>query len=125
MAEEAARVVAVPHGVVLADRDAARPRVLGPAAGTRVMTSVFGSALAILFELNSSKNGTPFESRRTPYGREFTVGDSTSLMLPSGAFGSSVPMKLPACTVKNSRPSAQERDRVRIAAPSGSASCTR
>src|SRR6476659_5649532 len=47
----------------------------------------------------------PFESRRTPYGREFTVGDSTSLMLPVGALGSSVPMKFPACTVKNSRPS--------------------
>src|ERR1051325_8102819 len=69
------------------------------------MISVLGSALPILFELNSSKYGTPFESRRTPYGREFTVGDSTSLMLPVGDFGSSVPMKLPPCTVKNRRPS--------------------
>src|SRR5262249_56039825 len=74
-------------------------------SGYSVMTSVFGSALAILFELNSSKYGTPFESSRTPYGREFTVGDSTSLIAPFGAFGSSVPMKLPAWTVKNSRPS--------------------
>src|SRR5260221_7990245 len=74
-------------------------------SGYSRMTSVAGSALAILFELNSSKNGVPFESRRTPYGRELTVGDSTSLMAPFGAFGSRVPMKLPACTVKKIRPS--------------------
>ena len=80
-----------------------RASLLG--SGYSVMTSVFGSALAILFELNSSKNGTPFDVRRTPYGRELTVGDSTSLIAPSGAFGSSVPMKLPPCTVKNRRPS--------------------
>ena len=61
VAQEAARVIAVPDRVVLADRDAARPRVLVRQRYS-VMTSVFGSALAILFELNSSKNGTPFES---------------------------------------------------------------
>jgi len=80
-----------------------RASLLG--SGYSVMMSVFGSALAILFELNSSKNGTPFDVSLTPYGRELTVGDSTSLMAPSGAFGSNVPMKLPACTVKNNRPS--------------------
>src|SRR5262249_9914500 len=68
-------------------------------------TIVFGSALPILFELNSSKYGTPFESTRTPYGREFTVGDSTSLIAPSGLLGSRTPTKFPACTVKKRRPS--------------------
>src|SRR5207248_149760 len=52
-----------------------------------------------------SKTRVPRQSPRTPYGRELTVGDSTSLIAPSGAFGSSVPTKLPPCTVKNSRPS--------------------
>src|SRR4030095_1085571 len=60
---------------------------------------------AILLELNSSKNGTPFDVRRTPYGREFAVGDSTSLIAPSGDFGSRTPQKLPAWTVKKMRPS--------------------
>src|SRR5262245_16495230 len=82
-----------------------RGRDAGSGRGYSVMTSVFGSALAILLELNSSKNGTPFEVSRTPYGREFAVGDSTSLIAPSGVFGSSTPMKFPACTVKKMRPS--------------------
>src|SRR6266508_153041 len=82
-----------------------RGRAAALGNGYSVMISVLGSALPILFELNSSKYGTPFESSRTPYGRELTVGDSTSLMAPSGAFGSSVPMKLPPWTVKKIRPS--------------------
>src|SRR5438034_3693633 len=68
-------------------------------------TSVFGSALPILFELNSSKYGTPFESRRTPYGRALMVGDSISLIAPSGLLGSRTPTKFPAWTVKKRRPS--------------------
>src|SRR5215510_11177333 len=82
-----------------------RGRAFGSGSVNSVITSVCGSARPILLLLNSSKYGMPFESRRTPYGREFAVGDSTSLMLPFGALGSSVPRKLPACTVKNSRPS--------------------
>ena len=54
--------------------------------------------------LNSSKNGTSFEFSLMPYGRALAVGGDTSLIAPSGAFGSSVPTKLPACTVKYMRP---------------------
>src|SRR5437879_9009912 len=71
-------------------------------SGYSVIFSVFGSMLPMFGALNSSKNGTSFEFSLMPYGRALAVGGDTSLIAPSGAFGSSVPTKLPACTVKRS-----------------------
>ena len=78
------------------------------------MTSVFGSMLPILLALNSSKYGTPFESRRTPYGREFTVGASISLMLPPGTFGSSDADEVAGLHGEEEPPVAKKRDGMRI-----------
>src|SRR5262249_122288 len=75
-----------------------------PAAGRgySVIFRVSGSMLPSLLVLNRSKNGICFELSLIPYGRELGVGAGTSLIAPD--FGSSVPTKLPACTVNHRIP---------------------
>src|ERR1700730_8278692 len=72
-------------------------------SGYSVIFSVFGSRRPRFGALNSSKYGTPFESTMIPYGPDLEVGGDTSVILP--VLGSSVPTKLPACTVEYINPS--------------------
>src|SRR5262245_44718681 len=66
-----------------------------------VISMVLGSIVAILFVPKRSNTGVPFDRMTMPYGAD-RGGASLRVMAP--VFGSSLPTKLPPCTVNHRTP---------------------